>query len=40
MGEAGKRRVTEEFSSDAAAKTMIAIYANELAARSERRGRG
>jgi glycosyltransferase involved in cell wall biosynthesis len=40
MGEAGKRRVAEHFSSEAAGHTMLNIYARELATLRSSRGRG
>jgi glycosyltransferase involved in cell wall biosynthesis len=40
MGEAGKRRVADDFSAEAAGRTMLSLYARELAAPSTGRGRG
>ena len=40
MGEAGKRRVADDFSAEAAGRTMLSLYARELAAPRTGRGRG
>jgi hypothetical protein len=39
MGEAGKKRVAEQFSSETAGTTMLSIYENGLADSSTRRAR-
>ena len=40
MGEAGMRRVADDFSSEAAGRTMLNLYARELATPRSGRGRG